>query len=271
MSDQRNIEQLISLVRQMQWPVAQRTSMQTRRIYERGLDEINAFSGDPVVYGNALNLFRQSDSCAYAYAGVAYTLAHVSWLNRKVDATGINEAMVWLEKAQEWERDRIEINFIEAFIYIISGELDNGRIILDHLGRQNAQYFHYCAMELLYWDYRQKGSNFRSWFEKALNHAGNPMQQAHVFSTAGSHFLHSGQFKQSIKLYKEVVKLKPDDAWAWHNMSVMLVKMDDYSNASLCNQKALSIMDFGAARRTEQEIQEYKKMSSGRLGRLFGR
>ena len=48
----------------------------------------------------------------------------------------------------------------------------------------------------------------------------------------------------------------------------MLLDMDNYDDASLCNQKALSIMDFGAARSVEQRLQNVK---GGRFGRLFKR
>lgn len=265
------LNQLVQMVNNANWPASQRTGMQTRRIYERGLDEVNAFSGDPRSYANALGIFQRTDSCPYAYAGIAYTLAHASWLNDKVDAQGITEAIHWLEKAQEWEADRIEINFIEAFIYIISKDLQNGRAVLDYLGRQNPQYYHYCLMEMLYHRYGNRLSGHNTWFEKALNAAQTPPQQAYACALAGNYYLKLGRYDQSIGLFKEVVKIKPDDAWAWHNMSVMLMSMDNYDDASLCNQKALSIMDFGAARSVEQRLEKYKKMGGSRLGRLFKR
>jgi hypothetical protein len=49
-------------------------------------------------------------------------------------------------------------------------------------------------------------------------------------------------------------------------MSVMYVRLDRFKEADQCNKRALSLMDFGAAREIEQVI----KQNRGGLGRLFG-
>ncbi|MCP5098113.1 MAG: hypothetical protein GY943_21405, partial [Chloroflexi bacterium] len=75
-------------------------------------------------------------------------------------------------------------------------------------------------------------------------------------------------YELAIKQYYQVTKIDPNDAWAWHNMSVMFTRMQKFEDAHLCNQKALNLMDFGAARQIETQLKEKR---GSKLGKLFGR
>jgi tetratricopeptide (TPR) repeat protein len=65
-------------------------------------------------------------------------------------------------------------------------------------------------------------------------------------------------FDEAIDAYQELVKLTPKDPWAWHNMSWMYFQLENYQQAEICNKKALSIMDFGNARKIEKALKEKK-------------
>ncbi len=58
------------------------------------------------------------------------------------------------------------------------------------------------------------------------------------------------------------MKVKPDDVWAWHKMSVMLLRLNNYKDAELCNRQALSIIDFDAARGVQEEL---KRLTGGAI------
>jgi tetratricopeptide (TPR) repeat protein len=183
----------------------------------------------------------------------------------EVDEAGFEEALRWLEKAQEWEPNLVEINFIEAVLYINSGQMENGRLILDHLVREGPDNYYLCMTEMNYWSRQKNFDKYVSWLQKANKLADTKLRQARTLSTLANLYFDQGQLDHSIKTYRDVVKLTPDDAWAWHNMSYMFLKMQKLKEAELCNQRALEIMDFGAAR----DIQEKIKQNKGGLSRLF--
>lgn len=61
-------------------------------------------------------------------------------------------------------------------------------------------------------------------------------------------------YEESLGLFHEVVKIDPNDPWAWHNMSWMYLRLKDYTNAGSCNDRALRIMDFGVARNIQKSL-----------------
>jgi tetratricopeptide (TPR) repeat protein len=261
------VDRLIEVVNKSQWPNAHRTADRNRRIYEFGLDQVNSYHGDPAIFFQALQTFSDTKSCAYAFAGIAFTLVMATSYTDDLYVTGFDEAMKWLEKAQEWESNLVEINFIEAVLYLNQGQVENGRLILDHLTRQEPENYYLCLTEMNYWNRQKNRDKYVSWLQKASKLADTRLREARTLSTMANLYLDGGQIDRSIKAFHHVVKLTPDDAWAWHNLSYIFLKLDKLKEAEMCNQRALEIFDFGAAR----EIQEKIKQKKGGLGRLFRR
>lgn len=60
--------------------------------------------------------------------------------------------------------------------------------------------------------------------------------------------------EDALAAYDLVNEHYPQDPWAWHNKSIILMNLGHYRQALACNGRALSIMDFGAARSTGERI-----------------
>jgi tetratricopeptide (TPR) repeat protein len=56
------------------------------------------------------------------------------------------------------------------------------------------------------------------------------------------------RFEEALAAYEVVNKRYPYDPWAWHNKSLLLMRFQRHAEALACNERALSIMDFDAAR-----------------------
>lgn len=231
-------------------------TVQSRRIYEQGLDIINAYRGDPTFFVEGLRAFQATKSCPYAYAGVAFTFAMAAYGygGEPGNRRGLKKAMEWLEKSQYLEPDRVEINFIEAVIYVNDGQLDNGRAVLDYLNQQDGKNYYLCLTEMNYWYKRNSEQNYLPWAQRAMDLADSDSRRALVTNGLAGFYLKQGRYDQSIKLYRQVAQLDPNDPWAWHNMSIMLVQMKQFKEAKRCNERALNLMEFGAARMIEEEI-----------------
>jgi tetratricopeptide (TPR) repeat protein len=243
--------------------------MQARRAYERGLDLVNLYRGHPGVFFQALPEFQATQSAAYAYAGIAFTLVMASsYDGDDIHQHGFEEATKWLEKAQEWEPDRIEINFIEAVLYANLGQYENARLILDHLEALESQNYYLCVAEINYWRRQQHSVKWIQWIERTQKLADTRIRQAFTLNVLAGLYSSQGKYSQSIQAYRHMVRLNPEDALAWHDLSVMLVRMRQFKEAEACNQRALSIADFDAARNVQELI---KKKRPGGLKRLIGR
>src|SRR5690606_17702487 len=98
------------------------------------------------------------------------------------------------------------------------------------------------------------------WNEIAFKNAQNNIQRLFALNSLAGSYLKKNRNNEALGLYREVVKIDPNDPWAWHNMSILYMKGNDYTNAGICNDRALRIMDFDAARQVQRSlIKEWSK------------
>jgi tetratricopeptide (TPR) repeat protein len=109
-----------------------------------------------------------------------------------------------------------------------------------------------------YWRSCKRPESELHWIKQAYCFANSPARQAYVHNALASYHMDDGTFNKAIKHYNEVIKRDPNDAWAWHNMSTMFLRLNELENAAMCNERALSIMDFQAARQIEAQIMQKK-------------
>jgi tetratricopeptide (TPR) repeat protein len=69
---------------------------------------------------------------------------------------------------------------------------------------------------------------------------------------------------EALAAFRGVLEIDPNDAWVWHNMSVLLTQMGRFSEALDANTHALNAMDFALARAQRQTI--LAKMNAGTEG-----
>jgi hypothetical protein len=118
---QKLVEKMLPALDKMQWPETTAATELGRQAYEVGLDKADQYVNDPKDLASALRTFQTGKSRPYAFAGAAYTLVKASReQNGSYTPAGLAEALTWLEKAQELDPDILEINVVEALIYIYS-------------------------------------------------------------------------------------------------------------------------------------------------------
>jgi tetratricopeptide (TPR) repeat protein len=63
-----------------------------------------------------------------------------------------------------------------------------------------------------------------------------------------------GRYNEALESYGRVLQLDPNDAWVWHNASILLTNQGRLEEALQANTRALSIMNFSNARATRERI-----------------
>src|SRR3954464_8141343 len=123
---------ILQLAHQVEWPSNREILPGSQDIYERGLDLLNTYRGNPEVLVEALRVFHSTNVLPYALAGLAATLGLSSYImDNNFEAAGLQEAARWLKMAQSMAPERLEINLNEAGLYIQAKQLDKARQILD--------------------------------------------------------------------------------------------------------------------------------------------
>ncbi|KAA3658201.1 MAG: hypothetical protein DWQ04_25860 [Chloroflexi bacterium] len=266
------ISKLLPHLNKINWPTMQAASEGGRRIYMQGIERIDDFKGDPKVLTAALRLFQSADSQPYAFAGVAYLLVAASReADGSYDEAGLEAAMAWLEKAQESEPDIVDINMIEAYIYIYGGQLENARLVLDYLLAQESDNHHLHRAEIAYWITMKDLDQAVTWFDEASQSAPNVPQRLRLRVQLGDLYLEAKQQEKAIEVLKEATHFDKENHLLWHKMCIANWQLKDFEEAEMCNRRALKIQDFAAGRKMEEALKKQKGGNTGMLGRLLGK
>lgn len=265
------IEKMLPTLRKMKWPETPEATELGRQAYLVGLERVDDFKTDPKALAAALRIFQTGDSLPFAYAGAAYTLVGAS---REKDDTysqmGLDAALEWLEKAQDLAPDVLEINMVEAFIYVYSGRYDDTRLVLDYLEAIDPQEYYVLTAEVAYWQEQGNLEEAVRWYEEATLAADTTPRKLRLRGNLGDCYLRFGRYDEALEIYKEAVHFSKENPWLWHNMSVAYWNKNEYEESGRCNQHALNLRDFPEARQMEDKLRQ--KLGTGRLvGRLLGR
>ena len=264
------VAKLRPLLARAKWPQTPAATPHGRQTYLMGLDKVDEFKGHPQTLAAAWRIVLTGDSAPYAYAGAAYTLvAAAQESDNHYDPGGLEAAMTWLEKAQELEPDLVEINMIEALVYVYSGRLDDARLVLDYLQSQDPRDYYLLKAEIAYWRALKDVEQTVHWFNQAAAAAANVPQKLRLRSQLADFYMSAGQYDKALAIYKEAALHDKNNHIIWHKMSLIYWKQADYEQAAYANQQALRRQDFPAGRKMEAALKE-KLSGTGVLGRLFG-
>lgn len=265
------LRQMVPALKKMKWPSVQAATEQGRQTYEMGLDKVDMFRDDAKVLASALRTFQAGDSEPYAFAGVAYTLiAAAREENGRYHPDGLKLALSWLEKAQASEPDIVGINFIESLIYIYGARLEDARLILDYLGRQEPTNYYLLVSEMLYWIQQGDLAQMNIAFQAASEASITVPQRLRLRAKTAQFYLQQGMLDEAQAAIKEAIHFDKKNYALWHDLSRVYFQQKEMEEASKANEQALKIKpDFAEAVAMQNQIK--KAMSSGVLGRLFGR
>ncbi|MFN2188583.1 MAG: tetratricopeptide repeat protein [Candidatus Promineifilaceae bacterium] len=266
------VDKMLPVLQVTKWPESTEASELGRKVYYVGLDKVDEYTGNPKTLTAALRTFLSGESRPFAYAGVAYTVVKASREpNGSYDQNGLEAALEWLEKAQELAPDLIEINMIEAFIYIYGDRLEDARIILDYLEDLNPSDYHVLIAEAEYWAQQDKQDETIHWLNKAILAADTVPRKLRLRAKVGDVYLASGQNNRAIEIYKEAVHFAKENPTLWHRLSIAYWRLEDFDEAERCNQRALSIRDdYPEALKLKESIDERKRDTGSLRSRLLG-
>ncbi len=250
------VEKLLSTFDKMEWPRNEQADAKGLQVYGVALEKIDAAKGDTKGLVAALRTLQTADSLPFVYAGVAYLLLAASAeRDGSYAPEGLEAATIWLEKAQELAPDVLEINMIEALVYLYNGRFEDARTILDYLQEQEPGNFYLQTAEINYWRTQQDVDETLHAFEQAMRLAPTHLQRIQLRHQQGDFYAENGMPDKALTSYKEVVQVEKENATLWHKMSVLFFKQGSLPEAAKCNQRALHLQpDYPAARQVEAAI-----------------
>jgi tetratricopeptide (TPR) repeat protein len=262
------LAKLIPQLHKMRWPQTPALTELGRKTYDAGLDKVDMYSDDPKVLAEALRILQTGDSMPYAYAGVAYTLLAASRDNDgSYNEEGLEAAMEWLEKAQESAPDEVDINMIEALVYIHNGRLDDARLVLNYLHDRDPNDYYVHVAEIIFWQVQDDVEQATHWYEKASLSAKEVPQRLRLLTRMGDFYVKEKNYNKALQMYKEALHFNKENPELWHSVSVIHWQTEDFDEAARANKQSLRFGDLPAAQRMAEALKQ-KQGGSGILSRF---
>ncbi|PIE81917.1 MAG: hypothetical protein CSA11_02040 [Chloroflexi bacterium] len=266
------LEQMIPYLNKVDWSGEEIATPMGQKAYMIGLDKVESYAGNPKVLAEAIRVFQSGRSLPYAYAGAAYVLVAAS---RQRDGShalsGLDVAMTWLEKAQMLVPDNVDINMIEAFVYVYNGRSEDARLVIDYLWGIAPQNYHVHLANVAYWIHQKDLEQIEGAIEAAVKTAVELPQRMRLANQLGDIYMQFGKLDKALAAFKENVHFDPKNPMLWHKISAVYWRMDDLEEAERANQQSLRVGNLPAAQKLAAQIKERKKQESGRFGGLFSR
>ncbi len=257
------IEKLLPVVTKVSWPTDGAASTQGHSAYIVGLEQLDEYKGDPKTLMGTLRTFVSGQSAPYAFAGAASILILAA---EEADGSyapaGLDAAMGYLERAQETAEDVVEINVIEAYIYIYNGRFEDARLVLDYLHDADIGNFYVTRAEVTYWQRQGNVEQTIHWTEQAIRAADVVPKKLRLKWRLGDFYLEQGMMDEALAVYQEASHFDRENMKIWHKITVIHIKQGNLEEAVRVNQQALRIKEYPAGRKLEAVLKE--KMSEKR-------
>ena len=266
------IQQMLPAISKMDWPEAIEATELGRISFMDCVEKAESYRGNSKTLASAIRVVQTGKSRPYACAGVAYCLLVAARENDGTyDPAGLDAAMSWLEQAQALEPDLLEVNTIEAFIYIYGQRLEDARLILDYLAPESGSDYLFATAEAAYWSGAGDVGMAVQWFETAAERAVTVPQRLRAQRRLADAYHRFGILEEALKAYREAYHFDQSNPEVPHNMSVVCFKLQDLDEALRYNELALKLdPDFVGAQKMA-EVLKKRKRETGALGRLFRR
>jgi tetratricopeptide (TPR) repeat protein len=267
---QQIVAKLLPLLEKIKWPKTAVATEQGRQSYFVGLEKADADSSNPNQLVAALKIFATGGSQPFAFAGAAYILiAAAREKDGSYAAAGLQAAADWLAKAQDLEPDVLEINMLEALLYVVNGRIEDARIVLDYLHELSPSDYNLYRIEVAYWQATADLEQTVHWFEQAAKVADTVPQRLAMRGQLANFYFQEKMWPEAKAAYQEALHFDNSNALLWHKLSIVHWHLQDVEEAEKCNQQTLRLKDFPAAQQLKETIKK-KKSEGGVWGKLFG-
>ena len=219
---------------------------------EKVLDE---YHGLPQQLIAAFEKFIKIENAPLFHAGMtSFLIAHSFSHGYEYNAKGLEAAGRWLLVAQEMAPEDENVLQVGFDYNLAKKEYEPCRELLE-LGLKlypNSFEFHTRRISFL----TRRGTVRQ--IEKAIQSTRKlrltSAQKETLVNQEAYAYLVRRQWAKAIKSYRRVTRMLPNNPWAWHNLSIAQYESKNGFTAFYSNRRALSLMDFGAARDMQRRI-----------------
>jgi len=232
---------------------------QAPAIFESALAEMNAASGDWARLHRLAQIFAGLPR-PLCYVGAAEVMFRLSYLRGATYApVGLRQGLRFAMRAQLHTPLQPDALIAQLKLLVACREPYWQELATKTLAmiRQVApDHPRLPLAEMLYHRIRGEYEEALVCADRALGTATNPVEAASLLSSKASLLMSLDRYADAVLTFQNATSVNPSDPWIWHNASIALTHLGRYHEALQCSERALAIMDFGAARAQHERIME---------------
>ncbi|HEU4785004.1 MAG TPA: tetratricopeptide repeat protein [Ktedonobacterales bacterium] len=232
---------------------------QAPAIFESALAEVNAASSDLATLHRLAHVFAglPRPLCHVGAAEVMFRLSHIR--GTTYAPNGLRQGLRFATRAQvhtPLQPDALiaQLKLLAACREPYWQELATRTLaMIQHVAPDHPRL---PLAEMLYHRIRGEYEEALMCADRALGTTTNPVEAAAILSSKASLLMSVDRYADAVLSFQNASSLTPSDPWIWHNASIALTHLGRYHEALQCSERALAIMDFGAARAQHERIME---------------
>ncbi|HET8907059.1 MAG TPA: tetratricopeptide repeat protein, partial [Ktedonobacterales bacterium] len=229
---------------------------QERAAFESAMADVEASSGDWSKLGGPVKVFAGLPR-PLCHVGAAEVMYRLSYLRGRLYApVGLRQGLRFALRAQIHTPQQpdalvVQLKLLSASRAAYWQELATKT--LDMLRQVAPDHPRLPKAEMTYHEVRGEYDEALVCADRVIALANTPERKGLALGGKATLLMSLKRYDETIPLFREAATLKPGDPWIWHNLSIALTELGRYQEALDCNERALSIMDFGVAR-NQREI-----------------
>jgi tetratricopeptide (TPR) repeat protein len=230
---------------------------QARALFEQALSEVNTASGDWSKLSGPISVFAGLPR-PLCHVGAAEAMFRLSYLRGTTYApVGLRQGLRFAVYAQV--REPLQPDALIAQLKLFSAcraptWQDLATKTLAHIQRVAPEHPRLPLVEMFYHRMRGEYEQALECADRALWGARIPGEAAALLSSKALLLMSLKRNEEAVDTFQAAISRNPDDPWIWHNMSLANTALGRYHEALRDSERALSLMEFGAARKQHDLI-----------------
>jgi hypothetical protein len=243
---------------------------QVRAVFESTLREVGAASGDWAKLRGAVHVFAGLPR-PFCHVGAAEVMFRLSYLHGTTYApVGLRQGLRFATRAQlhtPLQPDALiaQLKLLVACRAQYWQELATKTLAM--IQQVDPNHPRLPQAQMFYHRIRGEYEQALVCADRTLALPASPAEKASTFSSKALLLISLDRYEDATMAFHKALSLNASDPWIWHNASIALAHLGRYHEALQYSERALSIMDFGAARAQHERIMEGLAQQLGGGGR----
>lgn len=223
--------------------------------FEQAEKVLDQYHGLPQQLMAAFEKFIRIENVPLFHAGItSFLIAHSFSHGYEYNAKGLEAAQRWLLVAQEMAPEEKYVLLVGFDYYLAKKEYEPCRELLERGLKLYPNSFEFHNRHISFLTRRGTVRQIEKVIQNARKLRLTSAQKETLINQEAYAYLARRQWSKAVKSYGQVTRMLPNNPWAWHNLSIAQYESKNGFTAFYSNRRALSLMDFGAARDMQKRI-----------------